>query len=58
MKPKSLLIIGGTGFFGKSILKYLSINNSINIKINKIFILSRGELKLANYNRKLKKNLK
>ena len=58
MKPKSLLIIGGTGFFGKSILKYLSINNFTNIKINKIFILSRGKLKLAIYNQKLKKKFK
>ena len=58
MKPKSLLIIGGTGFFGKSILKNLSINNSTNIKINKIFILSRGKLKLATYNQKLKKKIK
>jgi len=58
MKPKSLLIIGGTGFFGKSILKNLSINNSTNIKINKIFILSRGKLKLAIYNRKIKKKIK
>jgi dTDP-glucose 4,6-dehydratase len=58
MKPKSLLIIGGTGFFGKSILKNLSINNSTNIKINKIFILSRRKLKLAIYNQKLKKKFK
>ena len=58
MKPKSLLIIGGTGFFGKSILKNLSINNFTNIKINKIFILSRGKLKLAIYNRKIKKKIK
>ena len=58
MKPKSLLIIGGTGFFGKSILKYLSINNCLYININKIFILSRGKLKLAIYNKKLKKKFK
>jgi len=58
MKPKNLLIIGGTGFFGKSILKHLSINNSINIKINKIFILSRGKLKLSIYNEKLKRKFK
>jgi dTDP-glucose 4,6-dehydratase len=58
MKPKSLLIIGGTGFFGKSILKNLSINNFTNIKINKIFILSRGKLKLAIDNQKLKKKIK
>jgi len=58
MKPKSLLIVGGSGFFGKSILKYLSINKSLNININKIFILSRGKLKLAIYNKKLKKKFK
>jgi len=58
MKSKSLLIVGGTGFFGKSILKYLSINKSLNININKIFILSRGKLKLAIYNKKLKKKFK
>jgi dTDP-glucose 4,6-dehydratase len=58
MKPESLLIIGGTGFFGKSILKHLSINNSANVKINEIFILSRGKLKLAIYNKKLKRKFK
>ena len=39
MKPKSLLLIGGTGFFGKSILDYYQ-NNSL-LKINKIIIFSR-----------------
>ena len=58
MKPKSLLVIGGTGFFGKSILKYLSNNSLLNIKINKIFILSRRKLELATYNKKLKKKFK
>jgi dTDP-glucose 4,6-dehydratase len=58
MGYKSLLIIGGTGFFGKSIVKYLSNNSLLNIKINKIFILSRGKLKLAIYNKKLKKKFK
>ncbi|MSP11260.1 MAG: NAD(P)-dependent oxidoreductase [Pelagibacteraceae bacterium] len=58
MKLKSLLIIGGTGFFGKSILKYLSINKSLNININKIFILSRKKLKIGIYNHKLKKKFK
>jgi len=58
MKSKKLLIIGGTGFFGKSILKYLSINNFLNIKINKIFIQSRGKLKLVIYNKRLKKKFK
>jgi dTDP-glucose 4,6-dehydratase len=58
MKSKSLLIVGGTGFFGKSILKYLSINKSLNININKIFILSRRKIKIDIYNQKLKKKFK
>jgi len=56
MKPKSLLIIGGTGFFGKSILKYLLKKNFLKIK--KIFILSRRKLELATYNKKLRKKFK
>ena len=39
MKFKSLLLIGGTGFFGKSILDYYQNNNLI--KINKIILFSR-----------------
>ena len=58
MKPKSLLIVGGTGFIGMSILKYLSNCNFLNIKINKIFILSRRKLKNQIYNQKLKKRFK
>ena len=58
MEPKTLLVIGGSGFFGKSILKYLSSNSSLNIKINKIFILSRRKLELTTYNKKLKKKFK
>lgn len=58
MKSKSLLVIGGTGFFGRSILKYLSNNSFLNLKINKIFILSRGKLELAIYNKKIKKKFK
>ena len=58
MKSKSLLIIGGTGFFGKSILKYLSSHNYSKIKISKIFILSRSKLKIGIYNKKLKKKFK
>jgi nucleoside-diphosphate-sugar epimerase len=58
MEPKSLLVIGGTGFFGKSILKYLSNNSLLNIKISKIFILSRRKLELAIYNKKLRKKFK
>ena len=56
MKPKSLLIIGGTGFFGKSILKYLLKKNFLKIK--NIFILSRRKLELATYNKKLRKKFK
>jgi dTDP-glucose 4,6-dehydratase len=56
MKTKSLLIIGGTGFFGNSILKYLLKKNFLKIK--KIFILSRKKLELANYNKKLRKKFK
>ena len=58
MKPKSLLVIGGSGFVGKSILKYVSNNSFLNIKINKIFILSRRKLELAIYKKRLKKKLK
>jgi dTDP-glucose 4,6-dehydratase len=58
MKYKSLLIIGGTGFFGKSILKFFSSHNYSKIKISKIFILSRGKLKIGIYNQKLKKKFK
>jgi nucleoside-diphosphate-sugar epimerase len=39
MKFKSLLLIGGTGFFGKSILDYYQNNNLL--KINKIILFSR-----------------
>ena len=39
MQSKSLLIIGGTGFFGKSILDYLKNHNILKLK--KIIILSR-----------------
>jgi len=58
MKAKKLLIIGGTGFFGKSILKYLLSNSFSNLKINNIFILSRGKLKLTINNQKAKKKFK
>ena len=40
MKLRSLLIIGGTGFFGKSILDFFCNNNSL--KINKIIVYSRS----------------
>lgn len=58
MRSKSILIIGGTGFFGQSILKYFLTKNSLNIQFNKIFILSRGKLKETIYNKKLKKKFR
>jgi dTDP-glucose 4,6-dehydratase len=55
---KTLLLIGGTGFFGKSILKYFYYHsNSLKKKINKIIILSRGKSKIK-YNKNLKKIFK
>ena len=38
---KSLLIIGGSGFFGKSIIDYINYNG-VSKSINKVLILSRG----------------
>jgi dTDP-glucose 4,6-dehydratase len=55
MKSKSLLIIGGTGFFGKSILDYFHNRNSL--KINKIIIFSRKSQNIQ-INKILKKKIK
>jgi nucleoside-diphosphate-sugar epimerase len=55
MKYKSLLIVGGTGFFGKSILDYFHNYNSL--KINKIIIFSRRAHKIK-INKTLKKKIK
>jgi dTDP-glucose 4,6-dehydratase len=42
MKNKKILIIGGTGFFGKSFLK-LFLNNSLEKwGISKVLIMSRN----------------
>jgi uncharacterized protein YbjT (DUF2867 family) len=57
MKPKSLLLIGGTGFLGQSILKYLLNDNFNKKRIGKIIIVSRYKLKKNNFFRRLKKNL-
>jgi dTDP-glucose 4,6-dehydratase len=55
MKSKSLLIIGGTGFFGKSILDYFTNCNSL--KISKIIIFSRKSQNIQ-INKILKKKIK
>lgn len=44
MKYKTLLVIGGSGFFGKSILDFLSRNISFKKKIKNIIVLSRKSL--------------
>lgn len=54
---KSLLIIGGTGFFGNSILNYFS-KYKFKKKISKITIISRNKLPNHTYIKKLKKNYK
>jgi len=54
MKCKSLLIIGGTGFIGQSILKYFLKNTSLKKKINKIIIISRYKLETNKFYQKLK----
>lgn len=55
MKFKSLLIIGGTGFLGQSILMYLLNANFKKNRIRKIIILSRYRFKKNNFYKKLKK---
>jgi dTDP-glucose 4,6-dehydratase len=53
---KTLLIIGGTGFFGNSILSYFSKSKSLKKKINKIIVISRNKLATFRYTKNLKKN--
>ena len=53
---KTLLIIGGTGFFGNSILSYLSNSKTLKIKFNKIIVISRNKLATFRYTKNLKKN--
>jgi nucleoside-diphosphate-sugar epimerase len=53
MRDKILLIIGGTGFFGKSFIDYISSVDKLN-DIKKIILLSRGNIKI-NINKKIKK---
>ena len=53
---KTLLIIGGTGFFGNSLLKFFSNSKFLKKKINKIIIISRKKLEKFDYLKQLKKN--
>ena len=53
---KTLLIIGGTGFFGNSILSYFSNSKILKRKFNKIIVISRNKLETFGYTKKLKKN--
>lgn len=55
---KTLLIIGGTGFFGRSILKFFSNSNSLKKEFKKIIIISRNKLQKNDYLYQLKKNYK
>lgn len=55
MKSKSLLIIGGTGFFGKSILDYFRDNDALKIK--KILVYSRNARRIK-IDKILKKKIK
>jgi dTDP-glucose 4,6-dehydratase len=56
MKCKSLLIVGGTGFFGNSILSYFSKSKTLKKKFNKIIVISRNKLATFRYTKNLKKN--
>jgi FlaA1/EpsC-like NDP-sugar epimerase len=52
---KTLLITGGTGFFGNTLLKFFSNSKFLKKKINKIIIISRKKLQKFNYLKQLKK---
>jgi dTDP-glucose 4,6-dehydratase len=56
MKSNSLLLFGGTGFIGQSILKYFLKKTSLKKKIDKIIIVSRYKLKINKFYQKLKNN--
>ena len=53
---KTLLIIGGTVFFGNYILSYFSKSKYLKKKFNKIIIISRNKLATFRYTKNLKKN--
>ena len=54
MKKKTLLIIGSSGFFGNSIVEFISKKNKFFQRINKIILISRKQKN--KFKRKLKKN--
>ena len=56
MKSKSLLIIGGSGFFAKSILPYIS-DYKLFKNVKTILLLSRGLNKII-IDKNLKKKIK
>ena len=43
MKKKTLLIIGSSGFFGNSIVEFISKKNKFLQRINKIILISRTQ---------------
>ena len=43
---RSLTIIGGTGFFGKSFIENFKLGKLQKYKIKKIYVISRGKLKI------------
>ena len=47
---KSLTLIGGTGFFGKSFIENFKLGKFRKYKIKKLYIISRGRLKIKNKN--------
>jgi dTDP-glucose 4,6-dehydratase len=44
MKYKTILLIGGSGFFGKSILDYFSRNTYLKKKIKNVIVISRKSI--------------
>ena len=58
MKKKTLLIVGGSGFFGQSIIKYFNNNKNLYQKFYKIIIVSRKQFKKNSYYLQLKKKIK
>ena len=51
---KTLIIVGSSGFFGKSLLSFLENKKDIQKKIGKIYLINRGKSKNI-ISKKLKK---